>query len=1307
LILVLRPGYYGLIAHLSTRIAPLHPGDRPRAGTQSVRCPRRTPRLRVVKALTLVAFSGSAPAAVPAGGDLLDHERRIRAVYAEAEDLMAHGRSEEARSRLASILDSDPQHPLAPLGLAMLHYRGGDLDSFEARLSALAGLREPARSYGLGVLRHLQGRDAEAVPLLDEALASYRSAGHAAGIAASLTALGNVRFRSSRVEAAREAYEEASAILERLGDERGLADIWGNLGNIAQRQGHDDSALDFYARSLRVREALGDRKGLATTYHNIGFIERRTQGSRVALGSFERALSIHRAIGDRPGMTRSLASIGLARLDLGDYEEAARSLRRALDLAREIGDRRTEADVLTNLATVDLRTGRLERGHARHLAALDLRRQAGDRAGEAASLNNVAAVLEMRGETPRALELYESSMALHGDLGDRRGAATAAVNVGRLRAESGRRSDAEALLRGAVQSFLDLQDARGEAGALEELGKVLMRTADVDGALRALERALALRRRLGDRPGEASCLGALGLLHARRAEFGPARASLDEALRLMRLLGSRGGEASILDHQANLSFQRGEFAEALRLIDRALELRRSIDDRRGAARSLGDLGAVHQAIGDRGSAERYFRRALDALRALPDRYAEALTLVNLGILLDEAGELEEAGRSHAAALRIFEATGDRRGAAFARLNLAETSLRRGLIDPAQAALDEALGIFGAFHDRLGEIRTLIALGDLRLTTGDAGRALSSYDEARRVATKHGMRDEVWQAEVGRGAALERLGRRAEALHGYERAMDGVDALRRGLVTDRFRTRFLAGKADLYARAVDALWEDGRGSADGSAAGRAFSYVERGRARALADLLAESHADIGSNVDPDLLRRERSVLDRIERIHGRLREAAGDDERDRLEVELDEAEEGLDLLTLDLRRGAPGYAALRYPDPATVAEVRARMLAPGEVLLAYSLGERRSYVWSVTRSGVRWTALPARSRIEEAARRFLDRVRTQAADLGRTPSWVDPARQLGRMLLPAGFLSGSRVLVVPDSLLHVVPFEGLLLDDPDRPGEARPLIETHAVSYVPSATVLGALRGRVAGRERGTPADLVLFGAPAPAVDPAGAAGLPPLPFAGEEVRRVAALFPERHRLVRTGGEATRSALLSLDLRETRFLHFATHAWVDEDIPGRSAIVLAPSPSGDDGLLRINDVFGLRLGADMVVLSGCLTGLGRIVRGEGMVGLSRAFFDAGARSLVVSLWRVSDRSAALLMERFYQGLVAGVDAAEALRRAKRSLIASEARTDRHPSRWAAFVLLGDAAAGLDAGGGPAGADGMNLSGHPTTEQSRSR
>jgi CHAT domain-containing protein len=472
---------------------------------------------------------------------------------------------------------------------------------------------------------------------------------------------------------------------------------------------------------------------------------------------------------------------------------------------------------------------------------------------------------------------------------------------------------------------------------------------------------------------------------------------------------------------------------------------------------------------------------------------------------------------------------------------------------------------------------------------------------------------------------------------------------------------------------------------------------------------DSGAEVKAGVDSALAARRRDLERRLAlKADRRQALAAGgraeQPEARALDLDVELAAGELDRLDGELRRQSPRYSELTRPGAASTAEIGA-LLDPGTLLLEYALGRDRSYLWAVEAGSLHAFTLPGRAAIERAARAFHravshppdpgggDRARRAGEALGRTV--LGPvARELGR----------KRLAIVADGALHYISFDAL--PEPGPAGGA-PLLDRHETVELPSASVLAAERRDLAHRRPAPRLCVVLAdpvfepddprvvrGHPAPpgaARSAAAAAASRPrsgdadavprlvrLRFSRREAEAIAALGRRGAVDAELDFDASRELALSGRLRDYRYIHFATHGLLDAARPQLSGLALSSVDAAGrsrDGFLRLRDLYDLDLSADLVVLSGCRTALGREIAGEGLLGLTRGFFYAGAPRVVASLWWVDDRATSELMASFYRGLwIEGLGPAAALRQARRALAAR--RRYRDPFYWGAFVLQGD-------------------------------
>jgi hypothetical protein len=472
----------------------------------------------------------------------------------------------------------------------------------------------------------------------------------------------------------------------------------------------------------------------------------------------------------------------------------------------------------------------------------------------------------------------------------------------------------------------------------------------------------------------------------------------------------------------------------------------------------------------------------------------------------------------------------------------------------------------------------------------------------------------------------------------------------------------------------------------------FDCIERIKARAFLECLSESSIDPLNDVEQA---QRRLLVEAMNRI------SAGSFELARRESEPAKkaaaaralAKEENDYLRLlsNLKAENPSVAALGSPKPIALKDLQG-FLDERTAVIDYFLAESRSYALCISKDASAVWELPARDEIERPAAPFIKLVSTLPRQ-GLDPT--APGARLGEILrLDRIWAANDRIdklIIIPDGILHFLPFEALAAASPG--GERRYLAERFTISYAPSASVLVLLQDL---KTKSAPfRGILAFGNPdyrnirarlseafhlkAGSPDPSGF-HFPPLPFSREEVEAAAEFFPQEARKVYLGDQALEERLKEDSRGAYQIIHFACHGLIDEVLPYRSSLLFSSTGKAvEDGILRVWELFNLRLRANLVVLSACQTGLGAVEKAEGVLGLTRIFFYTGASSVLSTLWSISDRSTAVLMKSFYQGLFQGLSKADALRTAKMEMIHSPFS---HPYYWAGFIISGDASSGVD-------------------------
>jgi CHAT domain-containing protein/Tfp pilus assembly protein PilF len=935
---------------------------------------------------------------------------------------------------------------------------------------------------------------------------------------------------------------------------------------------------------------------------------------------------------------------GLRARDQDNHPNAALpALTEALRLFRKAGDAEGEIDTTIEIGATEIYLKHPEEARQQFERALGMAGRARYARGQADAWNDLAVTYSWLRQPEKALEAYGKAIELWRSIGDTVEQAHTLYALGYLYFRSYSDLDqADRLFAEALRLEHAAGDQGGEAYALTGRGLVARDRGDLETALKDFATAKQLCRQAGDRVLEKTLLGNMADSH-----FTSGR--LQEALQLYEESLAGGGPADlyqrdqILHNLASLYFELGEPDKALARYQGVLAQQEN--DPASAAMTLNSIGTVLSAMGEPAKAGEDFARALKISRDARNAKAEALSLHNLGKLHLDSGELERALQELTQALALRRQLSDLTGQARTLLEIGTVQSRLHLLERAGASLRQALKLARSVDARSLVARCLLRQATLDRDRGDLKPARQEIEEALKV----------------------------------------VETVRSGVGSDDLRTSFFAAKRQYYDFKIDLFMRLAERQPGAGYEAQALQASEEARARGLRDLLAEGRIDLNRGVDPerkrraDLLARELASTEeqlrraRLERIPNPsiIRQLA-----DRLSA-LDGQQQ---VVIGEIRSLNPRYFEVRYPPP-----LDARSMAKGlddqTALLEYAVGQERTFLFVVTRGGLRAYRLPqGAGALAERVRRLREGLESPGrSHLG---SYIEDAAELYRDLIaPAeGSLAGKQALLIsPDGILHLLPFEALLTAVPPAGQELSHLpflLLRHSIAYVPSAGVLESLRAPrpppAAARAAGAK-DFIAFANPFYGPRGEGSPELPPLPKSEIEVGTIAGLFPPAQVQLYQKREATKDRVIGNPLvEETRRLHFAVHGILNEQWPQLSALVLARGRGQeDDGYLRVNEIFNLKLKADLVVLSACDTG-GAQVDGEGLVGLTRAFFYAGASSLVVSLWQAYEDSTPELMANFYRQLALGK--AEALRAAKRKMI--EGGLYAHPFYWAPFVLVGE-------------------------------
>jgi CHAT domain-containing protein/Tfp pilus assembly protein PilF len=850
------------------------------------------------------------------------------------------------------------------------------------------------------------------------------------------------------------------------------------------------------------------------------------------------------------------------------------------------------------------------------------------------------------GQYSNSFAYNQKALDLAREIGNKRSEGIILGNIGVYHAMTGHLPEAVKFFHDKLAVMEELGERAEQANALSNIGAIYDWQGDVPRSLESYGAALKILEGLDDKRRMAVLTGNMGAAFEKLSDYPKALDSYRRALTVFQELQDKGDTAWMLGNIAAIATKLGDDRQALDDFGKALAIMQEIGNRKYEGWILGTMGTIYKHQGDKAKSYEYLGRALEIAREIGDGKIACDHLANIGSNYLEDGEFEKAGEYLGQALDSAEKLGN-------KVAIVEAHLMLGILGRDQKDYD---------------------------------RALREYRKALELGTEIAVPRLVWNSEWGLANAYEKEGRLEEALGHYTSAVDTVEKIRGKLVTQEQKVGFLGQTIDIYESLIRVLFKLREKGLAPDGIAESYHLAERAKSRAFLELLAETKIDLAAGLSQDLESAEKSLEVQLTGIQQKLQDPSlKRQDREALYAELGGVESKYQEFIRELRMKSPEYAAAVYPEPLTLPEVQRRVLDKDTYLVEFFFGADDVFQWVASKDRILW------SRSLPRAHPVFKKIQDYASQISRRKINLDVrmAKEIYDVLMKDALRevpARARLLVVPDGPLLRLPFEALVKDLTK--GAPRYLLEYHTFLYAPSASALAEMTPR---RSPGPARPVDLFALGNPAFDTAGketqpdleylraGAAFQPLPYAEEEVSSIGRLYRSKKKdaEVFVKEDARESLLKSGAGRPFKVLHLATHGFVDDRIPALSGLLLAPgaAPDGEDGFLRLNEIFQLKLGADLVILSACETALGKEVRGEGMIGLTRAFFYAGARSVVASLWMVSDRSTALLMREFHAHLLDGEDAPAALRRAKLGLLKSKDPRFRHPFFWAPFIVIG--------------------------------
>ena len=1128
-----------------------------------------------------------------------------------------------------------------------------------------------------------------------------------------LHGIGNVYRSRNQYDKAEEHFKRSLAIALELKDRALEAALLNNLGNVSSdgRKSHDQ-AVEYYEKALAIRLEMKDRRWQGIVLRNLG-LRYSNQGQKDrALEYYEKALALKKELQDRTGEGDVLFDEAIAlknKAQTGrDIEAAISKYQQALDVFEKIQFKKKVGSVALNLGNIYTDLGKYDKAAEYYEKTLAIRKDLKDALGEGQTLNNLGMVYHTWGQNDKALECLERAASIASETKDPKGESNALLNLSRVYRSWGQYDKAIAYCEKSLSTKKTLEDPLEEAYALHDLGVLCYQAGQYDKALEHFEKVLDISTEVADLNGRGTAFNALGNVYRQWGQYEKAAECLEKALAILRDLKHVSGEGSALKNLGNVYLDWGQYDKAVECYGKSLAIWREVQDPAEEAGALNNLGHVYESWGQYDKAMENFKTSLRIRRNLRDKSGEAGSLSSMGITYAQMGQFEEALKHLQEANTINAEIGvPTRGG---KDDIGNVYLDMGQLDKAEPLIVEA------GYD--------VSLGRLHLLKAEYSKAADYYQKVRSWAEKNRSSYGLFASYTGLGMAFEQLGDNIGAEDNYHKAVDLTEEVRSSLSRGQ-REKFFDVKVRGFLRTAPydglarVLLRMGKKE-------EALKVSEYTKARIFAESMSR-RSDSGTfDIPPEVKKQDEDLNNKLSALKKTRQEAYEKGNKlviEAIEPQVKELEANHQAHIKMLRENYPLFAATKYPQPMDLEQtalndnewvLEYHVTDPG-IIIYLSKGKQliKALFKSKPRNDLENMVLEYRKPLEVVPGK--DKLEEKLASFN-----LPIGKELSDVLLSDVLdlvPKGASIIIVPDDCLGTVPFEMLTLNDKGSVKTDRqiPYVsgaeffgDRNLISYNQSVTALTLARTHSKGKaaaggllaiadpvfsekdkrtskapKKEAPTgvfptllkSLHLMGGEG--TDQMGGLKFPRLELTEELAEELVKNDKSGSRLCK-GFDATKDNFLQNikpSLMKYDKIVFATHGYFGKDLAPimEPVLVLTLVPPGTDGFLRMTEVMGLDINAEIVALTACQTGLGTRVSGEGTMGMGRAFQYAGAKSVLMSLWSVSEVASVKLVKSFFQHIKAGKTKPEALELAR-----SELRKGvfDHPFFWAGFILVGE-------------------------------
>jgi CHAT domain-containing protein/predicted negative regulator of RcsB-dependent stress response len=1115
-------------------------------------------------------------------------------------------------------------------------------------------------------------------------------------------------------------------IAEEKGDEKTLADVLYQTGEYFRLTSDNKKAGDYYERAFSIYENINDVVGQGNVYLTKGRVYNIIGEYSKALEMFDKAQPFFEKAEDFSGQGNVYFEKGVIYFNTGKTSRAIEFYDKALASFKKINNSVGEGNVYKVKGDIYLYSSDYSKAMELYDKALLLFNKAKHFLGLGNVYRRKGEIYYYTGNYSGALGMYDKALSFYEKIGYIIGQGNVYWNKGNIYLHTKESRYAMESYDKALSLFKKANDPLGQGNVYKKKGDIYFGTGDNARALEMYNKALIFFEKVGDPLSIGNANRSKGYIYFLKYDYSKAMELYDKALYSLNIVNDFIGLGNVYLFKGELFMRTGDNLEAFKMLSRALDFFKKAKEPIGQAHVYKFKGEIYFRFGDFSKANEIFDKALPLFFILGQLNGIANTLHRKGDFYYVEGNYSKAKESYKKSLDLYKKLENPVGQGNVYLSMGNVYLKEDNNKEAMEMYDKALNFYENIEEFGSQANVYVSKGYLYFKNRDYPGAIDKYNKALALFEKIGEIESFAFTLHRKAKCFIKQKKKPEALTLLENATSLLEKVRSQSPVSEIKMTFMEFAYEDYEETVLFMLEN-------KYYDKGFKYAEAMRTRVFLDQMSEGLVPLEKGLKPRLKEKRDKLVGKLSFLSKEIHKTEVKEKKklEQLKREHGKVENEFEELLIKIRLENPLYASVRYPQPVAVRELQKKVLKKGETLVQYFISPDKTYAFLVSKKRLKVVPLEVK---EEQVESYVNRML-----LAMKGNIEVDMKTYGRILYRELFkpveakLKGSRdIIIIPHSHLEKIPFESFVTGE-DKSGQPVFLLEKYRIKYIQSASLLSILRKHYQ-RNRETN-NFIGFGDPVydyenfkqgqpeqgsmktfatesifsredtrsdtkekslssgPPVSSvavedeikeifrsryARAGGLMNrLQGSGEEVKTIAELFRNKNQMsvVFLREEATEENARAANLKDFDFIHFACHGLLNDDFQSLVLSQLPPDKSQQDGYFTLNEIMNCDYNAKLVVLSGCKTGSGKMYKGEGVTGLTRAVMYAGTPAVIASLWKVDDTATKELMINFYRNMLEkDMGKVEALRQAKLEMIKEKKYAS--PLFWSAFVLYGE-------------------------------